>query len=134
MRTLIEFAPGAKGKLTVASYELTFADGGLVSGEGAATAKAMCTIPAGSRFRVIPNVTQVFNCGTTENHRVGSVATAGLCLDNTAIGPLATGLKTAGAWLYTAVDLAIQALYIYSGTAPTTGKVRFDVEVVEGAL
>jgi hypothetical protein len=130
MRTLIEFAPGAKGKLTVASYEQTFADGAVTPG----VANAMCTIPAGSRFRVIPNVTQAFNAGSSEVHTVGTAGTADLCLGETAIASTATGLKTEGAWLYTAVDLDLVALYIYTGTAPTTGKVRYDVEVVEGVL
>ena len=125
-RTVIDPANGFKdlGRPGYCVYEIDKDDNALTAVE-----TVMCTVPAGSTFRIFANVLAVFNSGTSESLRVGDGSTADKYMAAGDLNERATGLTAVKGPYYVAADTAITADFIRVGAAPTTGQVQFTIEV-----
>jgi hypothetical protein len=125
-RVLKELEHGLNGQLRCGETAVYFDEGA-----NPAVGALLTTIPAGSRYRVVPRIKEAFNAGSSNTMTVGVVGTVDAILADAVVLPEATGLKAASDWFYTAAALAIYAYCTATGTVATAGEARFYIEVIE---
>jgi hypothetical protein len=113
--------------------ELLFSDG--TDAIATCNRKLICTVPAYSIIlRVLYLKLVSFNAGGNDYLTVGSYADDDLLIDD---ADISTAAATIPIWVmtttlpyYVSADTPIYASYVYSSTAPTTGKVQVSIEWV----
>lgn len=122
--------PGFVGAICYREVEVFAEDA--IAGSGAATV-VLDMLPANSRLlRGAAEVTEAFNAGTTNVIIVGDADDDDEFIAAGDLNEAATGVTAfaAGVPVRYAAEKEIRVKYSYTGTAPTTGRVRVWIEYV----